>query len=268
MTERQVQLIADFAPDIIMGTPSYLLAICDEFLRQGLDPRACSLKVGILGAEPWTEAMRAEIEERFALDALDIYGLSEVIGPGVANECIESKDGLHIWEDHFYPEIVDPATGELLPDGERGELVLTSLTKEAMPVIRYRTRDLTRLLPGTARTMRRMEKITGRSDDMLIIRGVNLFPTQIEELILADARLAPHYLLEVRREQRLDQLKVIVEAKVDAADEAAREAAGRDLARHVKSRIGVTSEVVVQAPGEVERSLGKAKRILDLRPKD
>jgi phenylacetate-CoA ligase len=268
MTERQVQLIADFAPDIIMVTPSYLLAIGDEFLRQGLDPRACSLEVGILGAEPWTEAMRAEIEERFDLDALDIYGLSEVIGPGVANECIESKDGLHIWEDHFYPEIVDPATGELLPDGERGELVLTSLTKEAMPVIRYRTRDLTRLLPGSARTMRRMEKITGRSDDMLIIRGVNLFPTQIEELILADARLAPHYLLEVRREQRLDQLKVIVEAKLDAAPEAVREAAGRDLVRHVKSRIGITSEVVVQAPGEVERSLGKAKRILDLRPKD
>jgi phenylacetate-CoA ligase len=268
MTERQVQLIEDFKPDIIMVTPSYMLAIGDEFARQGLDPCACSLRIGIFGAEPWTEAMRAEIEQRFALDAVDIYGLSEVIGPGVANECIETKDGLHLWEDHFYPEIVDPASGALLPDGERGELVLTTLTKEAMPVIRYRTRDLTRLLPGTARTMRRMEKITGRSDDMLIIRGVNLFPSQIEELILADARLAPHYVLEVRREQRLDQLKVIVEAKPAAAAEAARTAAAQDLAHHVKSRIGVTSEVVVLAPGEVERSPGKAKRIRDLRPRD
>jgi phenylacetate-CoA ligase len=268
MTERQVQLIADFQPDIIMVTPSYMLAIGDEFARQGLDPRACSLRIGIFGAEPWTEAMRAEIEQRFGLDAVDIYGLSEVIGPGVANECVETKDGLHLWEDHFYPEIVDPVSGALLPDGERGELVLTTLTKEAMPAIRYRTRDLTRLLPGTARTMRRMEKITGRSDDMLIVRGVNLFPTQIEELILNDARLAPHYLLEVRREQRLDQLTVIVEAKAEAADDDARAAAGHDLAHHVKSRIGVTSEVVVMAPGEVERSLGKAKRIVDLRPKD
>ena len=217
MTERQVQLIADFAPDIIMVTPSYMLAIGDEFLRQGLDPRACSLEVGIFGAEPWTEAMRAEIEERFGLDAVDIYGLSEVIGPGVANECIESKDGLHVWEDHFYPEVVDPATGELLPDGARGELVFTSLTKEAMPVVRYRTRDLTRLLPGTARTMRRIEKITGRSDDMLIIRGVNLFPTQIEELILR--RCAPRAALRPRGPARAAarQLKVIVEAKADAA---------------------------------------------------
>jgi phenylacetate-CoA ligase len=212
--------------------------------------------------------MRAEIEQRCALDAVDIYGLSEVIGPGVANECIETKDGLHVWEDHFYPEIVDPASGALLPDGERGELVLTTLTKEAMPVIRYRTRDLTHLLPGTARTMRRMEKITGRSDDMLIIRGVNLFPTQIEELILGDPRFAPHYLLELRREQRLDQLKVIVEAKADAVGDDIRTAAGRDLAHHVKSRIGVTSEVVVVAPGAVERSLGKARRVVDLRPKD
>jgi phenylacetate-CoA ligase len=268
MTERQVQLIADFAPDVIMVTPSYMLAIGDEFVRQGLDPRACSLEVGIFGAEPWTEAMRAEIEERFGLDAVDIYGLSEVIGPGVANECIETKDGLHVWEDHFYPEVVDPATGELLPDGARGELVFTSLTKEAMPVVRYRTRDLTRLLPGTARTMRRIEKITGRSDDMLIIRGVNLFPTQIEELILEDPRLSPHYVLEVRRERRLDELKVIVEAKADAAGADARAAAGHDLAHHVKSRIGVTSNVMVVAPGEVERSLGKAKRIVDLRPRD
>jgi phenylacetate-CoA ligase len=268
MTERQVQLIADFQPDIIMVTPSYMLAIGDQFAHQGLDPRACSLRIGIFGAEPWTEAMRAEIEQRFALDAVDIYGLSEVIGPGVANECIETKDGLHLWEDHFYPEIVDPASGALLPDGERGELVLTTLTKEAMPVIRYRTRDLTRLLPGTARSMRRMEKVTGRSDDMLIIRGVNLFPSQIEELILNDARLAPHYLLEVRREQRLDRLKVIVEAKAEAAGEDARAAAGADLTQHVKSRIGVTSEVVVVVPGAVERSLGKARRIVDLRPRD
>ena len=268
MTERQVQLINDFRPDIIMVTPSYLLAIADEFERQGLDPGTCSLRVGICGAEPWTEAMRREIEQRFDMDALDIYGLSEVIGPGVANECIETKDGLHVWEDHFYPEVVDPATGEVLPDGERGELVLTTLTKEAMPVIRYRTRDLTRLLPGTARTMRRMEKITGRSDDMLIIRGVNLFPTQIEELILADPRLAPHYVLEVRRARRLDELKVVVEAKAAAADSAARAAAGQELARHVKSRIGVTAEIAVVEPGQVERSLGKAKRIVDLRPKD
>jgi phenylacetate-CoA ligase len=267
MTERQVQLIADFAPDIIMVTPSYMLAIGDEFARQGLDPRACSLRIGIFGAEPWTEAMRAEIEDRFAMDAVDIYGLSEVIGPGVANECVETKDGLHVWEDHFYPEVVDPATGELLPDGARGELVFTSLTKEAMPVVRYRTRDLTRLLPGTARSMRRMEKITGRSDDMLIIRGVNLFPTQIEELILKDPRLAPHYVLEIRREKRLDEIKVIVEAKADAATPGTRAAAGEELVRHIKSRIGVTSEVAVVAPGEVERSLGKARRIIDLRPK-
>ena len=202
------------------------------------------------------------------MDAVDIYGLSEVIGPGVANECVETKDGLHVWEDHFYPEIVDPATGELLPDGERGELVFTTLTKEAMPVVRYRTRDLTRLLPGTARTMRRMEKVTGRSDDMLIVRGVNLFPTQIEELILEDRRLTPHYLLEVRRDRRLDELKVIVEARPDAATPGTRAAAGQELVRHIKSRIGVTTEVAVVAPGEVERSLGKAKRIIDLRPKD
>jgi phenylacetate-CoA ligase len=267
MTERQVQLIDDFRPEIIMVTPSYLLAIADEFERQGLDPGACSLQVGICGAEPWTEAMRREIEQRFAMDALDIYGLSEVIGPGVANECIETKDGLHVWEDHFYPEVVDPATGEILPDGARGELVLTTLTKEAMPVIRYRTGDLTRLLPGTARTMRRMEKITGRSDDMLIIRGVNLFPSQIEELILADPRLAPHYVLEVRRAQRLDELKVVVEAKTAAAASEARTAAGEELARHIKSRIGVSSEVAVVEPGQVERSLGKAKRIVDLRPR-
>jgi phenylacetate-CoA ligase len=212
--------------------------------------------------------MRREIETRFALDALDIYGLSEVIGPGVANECIETKDGLHVWEDHFYPEVVDPATGEVLSDGARGELVLTSLTKEAMPVIRYRTRDLTRLLPGSARTMRRMERITGRSDDMLIIRGINLFPTQIEELILADPRLAPHYVLEVRRTRRLDELKVVVEAKPAAADTDERAAAGEELARHIKSRLGVSAEIAVVEPGQVERSLGKAKRIIDLRPRE
>jgi phenylacetate-CoA ligase len=268
MTERQVQLIADFEPDIIMVTPSYMLAVGDEFVRQGRDPGACSLKIGILGAEPWTEAMRQEIEARFELDALDIYGLSEVIGPGVANECIETKDGLHIWEDHFFPEIVDPVTGAPVPDGEPGELVLTTLTKEAMPVIRYRTRDLTRLLPGSARSMRRMAKVTGRSDDMLIIRGVNLFPTQVEELILEDERLAPHYLLEIRRDGRLDALRVIVEAKAHAADPQTRSAVGAELACHVKSRIGVTTEVEVVPPGAVDRSLGKARRIVDLRPKD
>jgi phenylacetate-CoA ligase len=268
MTERQVQLIADFCPDIIMVTPSYLLAIADEFARQQLDPRRCSLKVGILGAEPWTEAMRGEIEACFDIDALDIYGLSEVIGPGVSSECIESKDGLHVWEDHFYPEVVDPVTGDVLQDGQRGELVLTSLTKEAMPVVRYRTRDLTRLLPGTARSMRRMEKVTGRSDDMLIIRGVNLFPGQVEELILADRRLAPHYVLEIRREQRLDDLTVVAEARPEAADEVSRAAARRDLRHHIKSRIGVTAKVNVVEPGGVDRSLGKARRIVDLRGTD
>lgn len=265
VTERQVRLIGDFKPDIIMVTPSYMLAIADEFARQGLDPRQSSLKVGIFGAEPWTEAMRAEIEERFDMDAVDIYGLSEVMGPGVSNECVETKDGLHIWEDHFYPEIIDPVSGEVLPDGERGELVFTSLTKEAFPIIRYRTRDLTRLLPGTARTMRRMEKITGRSDDMLIIRGVNLFPTQIEELILEDEHLSPHYVLEVRRDGPLDTLKVIVEAKSTDADETERSTLGSTLEHHIKSRIGVSSTVVIVEPGQVERSGGKAKRIVDLR---
>ena len=265
MTARQVQLIGDFKPDIIMVTPSYMLAIADEFQRMGVDPRLCSLKVGIFGAEPWTEAMRAEIEARFDMDAVDIYGLSEVMGPGVSNECVETKDGLHIWEDHFYPEIIDPVSGEVLPDGEKGELVFTSLTKEAFPVIRYRTRDLTRLLPGTARSMRRMEKITGRSDDMLIIRGVNLFPTQIEELILKDDRLSPHYVLEVRRDGPLDTLKVIVEARADAAEGAARAAAGKALTLSIKSGIGVSADVAVVEPDGVERSGGKAKRIVDLR---
>ncbi len=268
MTERQVRLIQDFGPQVIAVTPSYMLAIADEFERQGLDPRASSLEVGIFGAEPWTEAMRQEIEERFDMDAVDIYGLSEVMGPGVANECIETKDGLHIWEDHFYPEIIDPNSGEVLPDGELGELVFTSLTKEAFPVIRYRTRDLTRLMPGTARSMRRMAKITGRSDDMLIIRGVNLFPSQIEELLTEDVRLTLHYLLEVRRDGPLDRLTVLVEARPDAAAEAERQAAARELSHHIKSRLGVSAEVEVREPGAIERSVGKATRIRDLRPRD
>jgi phenylacetate-CoA ligase len=268
MTERQVRLIADFEPEIIMVTPSYMLAILDEFRVQGLDPRQSSLQTGLFGAEPWTNAMRAEIERGFDMHAVDLYGLSEVIGPGVASECVETKDGLHVWEDHFYPEIIDPETAEVLPDGERGELVLTSLTKEAMPVIRYRTRDLTRLLPGTARSMRRMEKVTGRSDDMIILRGVNLFPTQIEELILGDRRLAPHFLIELRRDQRLDCMTVRVEARAEAADEASRAASARELAQRIKSLIGITAEVDAVPPGGIERSVGKAKRILDLRPKD
>ena len=268
LTARQVQLIDEFEPRMIAVTPSYMLAIADEFARQGLDPRRCSLEVGMFGAEPWTDAMRREIESGFDMQALDVYGLSEIIGPGVSAECAESKDGLHIWEDHFYPEIIDPASGDVLPDGEMGELVLTSLTKEACPVIRYRTRDLTRLMPGTARSMRRMQKVTGRSDDMLIIRGVNLFPSQVEEILLQDERLSPHYCLEVRRSGRLDELTVIVEARTGAADEGTRAAAGRDLAGHIKSRIGITSGVEVREPESLERSLGKARRIVDLRPKD
>src|SRR5690348_10973114 len=240
MTERQVQLITDFRPDIIMVTPSYMLAILDEFRRVGLDPRDCSLRIGIFGAEPWTNAMRREIEDGFAMHAVDIYGLSEVMGPGVANECVETKDGLHIWEDHFYPEVIDPETGAVLPEGELGELVFTSLTKKAMPVVRYRTRDLTRLLPGTARPMRRMEKITGRADDMLIVRGVNLFPTQIEELILRTPELSPHFVIELRREDRLDEMTVKVESRV-GADEATRAACSKDLAHLIKSLIGVTA---------------------------
>jgi phenylacetate-CoA ligase len=267
MTERQVRLIVDFAPDIITVTPSYMLAILDEFRAQGVDPRTCSLQVGIFGAEPWTNAMRAEIEEAFDMHAVDIYGLSEVMGPGVANECVETKDGLHIWEDHFYPEVIDPATGKVLPEGEVGELVFTSLTKEAMPVVRYRTRDLTRLLPGTARTMRRMEKITGRTDDMMIVRGVNVFPTQIEELILKDERLAPHFVIELRREDRLDTMTVRVEARAGAED-AVRAACNHDLAQQIKGLIGVSAMIETLVPGTIERSGGKAKRIVDLRPKD
>jgi phenylacetate-CoA ligase len=269
-TERQVQLITDFRPDIIMVTPSYMLAIADEFERQGLDPRECSLRVGIFGAEPWTEGMREEIERRMDMQAVDIYGLSEVMGPGVAQECIETKDGLTIWEDHFYPEIVDPATGEPVPDGQSGELVFTALTKEALPIVRYRTRDLTALLPGTARTMRRMARITGRSDDMLIIRGVNVFPTQIEEMITRQARLSPHYVLEVRRDGRMDTLDVIVEVRQDlsaAMPQAEREQEAALLQHHIKSYIGVSAEVEVVETGKIERSQGKAKRVIDLRPK-
>ncbi|MGI8880088.1 MAG: phenylacetate--CoA ligase PaaK [Jatrophihabitans sp.] len=265
-TTRQVMLIQDFAPDIIMVTPSYMLAILDEMERQGVDPRATSLKVGIFGAEPWTPDMRGEIEQRLDMHAVDIYGLSEVMGPGVANECVETKDGLHIWEDHFYPEVIDPGTGETLPDGEMGELVFTSLTKQATPVVRYRTRDLTRLLPGTARTMRRMEKITGRTDDMIILRGVNLFPTQIEELILHVPALAPHFLCVLDTENRLDTMTVRVERRTDSA-ESDGAAAGAQLARLVKDRVGVTVTVDVVAPDGVERSLGKARRVLDQRPK-
>jgi phenylacetate-CoA ligase len=269
MTERQVQLITDFRPDIIMVTPSYMLAIADEFDKQGLDARASSLKLGIHGAEPWTDAMRREIEARFAIDAIDIYGLSEVMGPGVANECIETKDGPTVWEDHFYPEIIDPATGETVADGETGELVFTSLTKEALPVIRYRTRDLTALLPGTARTMRRMARITGRTDDMLIIRGVNVFPTQIEELILKVPELSPHYVIEVRREDRLDALDIVVEAKPAFIGKGDVEtAAAETLAGLVKSYVGISARVRPVPAGGVARSMGKAKRVIDLRPKD
>jgi phenylacetate-CoA ligase len=265
MTERQVRLIVDFEPDIIMVTPSYMLALLDEFERQGVDPRSTTLKIGIFGAEPWTDEMRGEIERRLDMHAVDIYGLSEIMGPGVASECVETKDGPHIWEDHFYPEVIDPKTGEVLPDGELGELVFTTLTKEAQPMIRYRTRDLTRLLPGTARSMRRMEKITGRSDDMIILRGVNLFPTQIEELILRVRGLAPHFQLVLSRPERLDELTVRVESRVDAASHASREASGAELARLVKETVGMTVSVDVVEPGQVERSAGKAQRVVDLR---
>jgi phenylacetate-CoA ligase len=269
MTERQVQLINDFRPDIITVTPSYMLAILDEFKRQKLDPRQCSLKVGIFGAEPWTNAMRGEIEDAFDMDATDIYGLSEVIGPGVAQECIETKDGLHIWEDHFYPEVIDPETGAVLPDGEKGELVFTSLTKEAFPVIRYRTRDLTRLLPGTARPgMRRMEKVTGRSDDMIILRGVNLFPTQIEEVLLATDWCGGHFILELTREGRMDELTIIAEARSESWDGRGLLDHADRVSTHIKNTIGISSRVQVVPPATLERSLGKAKRLYDKRPKD
>ena len=263
-TPRQVQLIQDFQPDIIMVTPSYMLNIADEFDRQGLSAADSSLKVGIFGAEPWGEQMREEIEARCGLDAVDIYGLSEIIGPGVANECIETKDGPTIWEDHFYPEIIDPESGEPVEDGEMGELVFTSLTKEALPIIRYRTRDLTRLLPGTARTMRRMDKITGRSDDMLIIRGVNVFPTQIEERVLKEPGLAPHYQLRVSREGNLDSLTVIVEYTEHAAGED-NEAIANSLKKNIKDYIGVSTSIEIRNPGEVPRSEGKAIRVIDER---
>ncbi|WP_329578032.1 phenylacetate--CoA ligase PaaK [Streptomyces sp. NBC_01361] len=268
MTARQVRLIQDFRPEIIMVTPSYMLTLLDEFERQGVDPRGTSLKVGVFGAEPWTEEMRREIEERFAIDAVDIYGLSEVMGPGVAQECVETKDGLHIWEDQFYPEVVDPITGEVLPDGEQGELVFTSLTKEAMPVIRYRTRDLTRLLPGTARpSFRRMEKVTGRSDDMVILRGVNLFPTQVEEIVLRTPGVAPHFQLRLTRAGRMDALTVRAEARADATA-AERDAAARTIATGVKDGIGVSVTVEVVDPETLERSVGKIKRIVDLRGRE
>ena len=270
-TERQVQLIRDFQPDIIMVTPSYMLAIADEFERQGFSPADCSLRIGIFGAEPWTETMRAEIERRMGIVALDLYGLSEVMGPGVGQECAETKDGLTIWEDHFFPEIVDPETGRVMPDGEPGELVFTSLSKEAMPVIRYRTRDLTRLLPGTARTMRRIERIKGRSDDMLIIRGVNVFPSQIEAVLGRESQLAPHYLLEVRRPHNLDELDVLVEMRQElsgrlSADE--QTALAQKAAHLIKGYIGITATVRVLEPGTIERSQGKAKRVVDRRAKD
>jgi phenylacetate-CoA ligase len=268
-TERQVQLMRDFKPDIIMVTPSYMLAIADEMEKQSMDPKSASLRIGIFGAEPWTHKMRDAIESRTSLAAIDIYGLSEVIGPGVAQECIETKDGLTVWEDHFYPEIIDPETGRVLPDGEFGELVFTSLTKEALPIVRYRTRDLTRLLPGTARTMRRIEKITGRSDDMLIIRGVNVFPSQVEELILRQPRLAPHYVLEVTRPDKLDEVTVLVEPRIEFAtmNQADREHSAGELAHAIKTFIGISAQVRVGAVGSIERSIGKAKRVIDKRPR-
>jgi len=269
-TEKQVQLIQDFKADIIMVTPSYLLNIADEFERQGLNPRESSLRVGMFGAEPWTEAMRSEIESRMDIDALDLYGLSEVIGPGVAQECLETKDGLTLWEDHFYPEIIHPDSGKIQQDGDQGELVFTSLSKEALPIIRYRTRDLTRLLPGTARTMRRMEKVTGRSDDMLIIRGVNVFPSQTEHLILQQPKLSPHYLLEVYRDGRMDDMDVLVELKPEAAncsDEARQETAAT-LQHQIKSYIGISTTVKIANTGEIARSQGKAQRVKDRRQTD
>ncbi len=267
MTARQVQLICDFRPEILMATPSYALAIADEFRAQGVDPRCAGLRIGFFGAEPWTQAMREEIEEAFDIDAIDNYGLSEVIGPGVACECVETKDGLYVWEDHFYPEVIDPQTGAALRDGELGELVFTSLTKEAMPVVRYRTGDLTRLKPGVARSMRRIEKIVGRTDDMMIVRGVNVFPTQIEEQLLSVASLAGHYQIILTREGRLDEMEVVVEARSDADPTHARDHGGAALQHAIKSRIGVSARVSVLSPGGVERSAGKARRVIDKRPK-
>jgi len=266
-TERQVQLIVDFAPDIIAVTPSYLLAIADEFDRQGIDARTSSLRIAMLGAEPWSEAMRGEIERRMGVAALNVYGLSEVIGPGVGQEYAGTRDGLTIWEDHFFPEIVDPDSGEVLPDGEEGELVFTALTREAMPLLRYRTRDLTRLLPGTGRAMRRIERIKGRSDDMLIIRGVNVFPSQIEAALATEEMFAPHYILEVTRPERLDELEVIVETRTALPPDAMMVLAERG-AHLIKARVGVTAAVRAVTPGSIERSQGKAKRVIDKRPRD
>ncbi|MEQ3672210.1 phenylacetate--CoA ligase PaaK [Pseudophaeobacter sp.] len=267
-TEKQVGLITDFQPDGIMVTPSYMLNILEQFHKVGLDPRDSSLQVGIFGAEPWTDAMRREVETAFDMHAVDIYGLSEIMGPGVASECVETKDGPVIWEDHFLPEIIDPKTGEVLPDGEMGELVFTTLTKEGLPMVRYRTRDLTRLLPGTARSMRRMEKITGRSDDMIILRGVNVFPSQIEEQLMATGGLAPHYQIELYKSGRMDAMRVFVEANPDATDELSKTAAARMLTKRIKDMVGVSTEIIVGEPGEVERSQGKAKRVIDNRDAD
>jgi phenylacetate-CoA ligase len=267
-TEKQVGLITDFQPDGIMVTPSYMLNILEQYHKVGLDPRESSLQVGIFGAEPWTDAMRKEVEDAFDMHAVDIYGLSEIMGPGVANECVETKDGPVIWEDHFLPEIIDPQTGEVLPDGELGELVFTTLTKEGLPMIRYRTRDLTRLLPGTARSMRRMEKITGRSDDMIILRGVNVFPSQVEEQLLATGGLAPYYQIELYKSGRMDAMRVFVEANPDATDELSKTAAARMLTKRIKDMVGVSTEIIVGEPGSVERSQGKAKRVVDNRSKE
>jgi len=266
-TEKQVGLITDFKPDGIMVTPSYMLNILEQFHKQGLDPRESSLSVGVFGAEPWTNAMRLEVEAAFDMHAVDIYGLSEIMGPGVANECVETKDGLHIWEDHFYPEIINPETGEVCEDGEMGELVFTTLTKEGLPMVRYRTRDLTRLLPGTARSMRRMEKITGRSDDMIILRGVNVFPTQVEEQVMATGGLAPYFQIELYKSGRMDAMRVFVEAAPGAADELSKTAASRMLTKRIKDIVGVSSEVLVGDPGSVARSQGKAVRVIDNRSK-
>jgi phenylacetate-CoA ligase len=271
MTERQVRLICDFKPDIIMCTPSYLLVIADEFVRQGLDPARSSPRVGIFGAEPWSESMQLELERCFGIVALDLYGLSEVIGPGVAAECIESRDGLTIWEDHFYPEIIDPRTGTVLPEGATGELVFTSLTKVGMPLIRYRTRDLTHLLPGTARTMRRMARVTGRSDDMLIIRGVNVFPSQVEEILVQQPALSPHYVLEVSREGHMDELEVLVERRADIPGPLAATARSnieQEVERMIKGLIGVTTKVRVAEPQTLPRSQGKAARVIDKRTRN
>ncbi|MEW2264145.1 phenylacetate--CoA ligase PaaK [Streptomyces sp. NPDC047853] len=265
MTARQVQIIQDFRPEIIMVTPSYMLTLLDEFERQGVDPRSTSLEVGVFGAEPWTEEMRREIEERTGIHAVDIYGLSEVIGPGVAQECVETKDGLHVWEDHFYPEVVDPLTDAVLGEGEEGEVVFTSLTKEALPVVRYRTRDLSRLLPGTARpAFRRMQKVTGRCDDMIILRGVNVFPTQIEEIVLRTPGVSPHFQIRLTAQGRMDHMVVRVEARPDAGPER-REAAARAIGQGVKDGVGVTVEVEIVEPETLERSLGKLRRVRDLR---